>query len=127
MPTHASRLGVGDREALMPRTKGGLGSRLAWVVRVLAISLVLAGLPLQPGLAAPSAQDAVFVVTSPGSGAALSGEVTIQGTATHPNFASYGILYAPGSKVTGTTLWDTGPAPTGWLPALAMSPFLPPC
>ena len=35
----------------------------------------------------------------------VSGEVTIQGTASHPNFSSYGVLYAPGPRPTGDSQW----------------------
>jgi hypothetical protein len=59
-----------------------------------------------PGLAAPVQQENVLNITSPTEGAVLSGEVAIQGTATHPNFNSYGVLYAPGAEVTGSTDWQ---------------------
>jgi hypothetical protein len=45
--------------------------------------------------AAPQTQ-AVLDITSPREGSVLSGQVTIVGTATHPQFASYGVLYATG-------------------------------
>jgi hypothetical protein len=44
-------------------------------------------------------------ITAPAEGTTLSGEVVIQGTATHPNFASYGVLYATGTRVTNDTTW----------------------
>ena len=113
LPTNASRLGVGNGQARMPGTQGGLISRVMWIARVLAVSLCLAGLPLQSGLAASLAQDNVLVITSPGEGATLSGEVAIQGTATNPNFVSYGVLYAPGSRVTGETSWNSS-NPIAW-------------
>lgn len=62
--------------------------------------------------AAPQAQ-AVLDITSPGEGSVLSGQVTIVGTATHPQFASYGVLYATGANVTGDTGWRMD-APVAW-------------
>ncbi|MBN2003336.1 MAG: hypothetical protein JXA21_08265 [Anaerolineae bacterium] len=56
------------------------------------------------GLAAPTAQ-ANLSITSPTEGSTLSGTVSIQGTATHSNFESYGVLYATGSNVTAETNW----------------------
>lgn len=69
------------------------------------LSLVALVIGTGPGLAAPASQDAVWVITSPAEGSVISGVVTIQGTATHPNFASYGILYAAGSHVAADTGW----------------------
>lgn len=60
---------------------------------------------LQPGLAAPLAQDPVWVITYPTDGTTASGQVTITGTATHPNFSSYGLLYAPGPNPTANSQW----------------------
>ena len=45
------------------------------------------------------------VITFPTEGSVVSGEVTIQGTASHPNFSSYGVLYAPGPRPTGDSQW----------------------
>ncbi len=56
------------------------------------------------GLAAPVAQ-ANLSITSPTEGSTLSGLVSVQGTATHSNFESYGVLYATGSTVTSETNW----------------------
>jgi hypothetical protein len=70
------------------------------------VSLCLISLPLSAGQAAPLAQDASLIITYPSAGSILSGQVPIQGTATHPNFVSYGVLYATGTEVTGSTLWQ---------------------
>ncbi len=55
--------------------------------------------------AAPMGQDQGPVITFPTEGSVVSGEVTIQGTASHPNFSSYGVLYAPGPRPTGDSQW----------------------
>ncbi len=57
------------------------------------------------GWAAPLTQDRVWMISYPQDGSTISGVVAIQGTATHPSFVSYGILYASGDTVTGSTLW----------------------
>ena len=56
-------------------------------------------------IAAPPIQDVVLSITSPTEGSTLSGIVSIQGTATHPSFVSYGVLYASGSTVSAGTSW----------------------
>ncbi len=56
------------------------------------------------GLTAPVVQ-ANLNITSPVEGSTLSGLVSVQGTATHSNFESYGVLYATGSTVTAETNW----------------------
>lgn len=77
---------------------------------------VILVLILLPGVgninAAPQTQ-AVLDITSPTEGSVLSGQVTIVGTATHPQFASYGVLYATGANVTGDTGWRMD-APIAW-------------
>ncbi len=73
-----------------------------WIILSL-LALALAG--TGRSLAAPPQQEQVWVVTYPGEGAAVNGEVTIQGTATHSNFGSYGVLYAPGPRPTGDSKW----------------------
>ncbi len=81
-----------------------LALRLAW----LASAMILLSLIARPAyvlLAAPQAQEPVWRITSPTQGSTLSGEVAIQGTVTHPNFVSYGLLYATGTEVTGETSW----------------------
>ncbi len=80
--------------------------RPRWYVHLLILaSLCLALVPLQPGSAAPLTQDSVLNITWPTEGTTLSGQVEIRGTATHPNFNSYGLLYANGARVTGETNW----------------------
>jgi len=84
------------------------------IVQVLVLLAVcLRALPLRPGLAAPLSQDSVMTITFPSEGSTLSGQVEIQGTATHPNFNSYGVLYASGARVTGDTAWKLD-APIAW-------------
>ncbi len=56
-------------------------------------------------IAAPPTQEVVLSITYPTEGSTLSGVVSIQGTATHPNFASYGVLYASGGHVSADTGW----------------------
>lgn len=75
---------------------------------LLAVSALLAGLfsaPLRLTTAAPPSQDTVLSVTYPSEGSTLSGEVAIMGTATTANFVSYGLLYATGDHVGGSTNW----------------------
>jgi hypothetical protein len=55
--------------------------------------------------AAPLPQEATWVVTYPADGTVVSGEVTVVGTASHPNFDSYGLLYASGPVPTATSNW----------------------
>jgi hypothetical protein len=78
-------------------------ARKKWLV----LSLILLSMlgPIQAVVAAPPLQEAIWDITSPTDGAVLSGEVTIQGTASHPNFASYGVLYAPGPRPTESSQW----------------------
>jgi len=54
-----------------------------------------------------------MTITFPSERSTLSGQVGIQGTATHPNFNSYGVLYATGSRVTGDTAWQLD-TPIAW-------------
>ena len=72
-----------------------------WVILILL--LVFTG--TNKGLAAPLQQDPIWIVTYPTDGTPVSGVVTIQGTATHPSFVSYGVLYAPGPTPTGDSQW----------------------
>ncbi len=69
------------------------------------LSLILLLASAGSGWAAPLAQDAVWMISYPQEGSTVSGVVNIMGTATHPAFVSYGILFAPGDTVTGGTLW----------------------
>lgn len=48
-----------------------------------------------PPIAAPSCPDSRSVISSPGNGQAISGIVTIAGTATHEQFQFYKVEYAP--------------------------------
>ncbi|MBN2004802.1 MAG: hypothetical protein JXA21_15700 [Anaerolineae bacterium] len=79
------------------------GTKLIRYGILLSIILLLSG--VGQGWAAPLTQDAVWMVSYPGEGSTISGVVNIQGTATHPAFVSYGILYASGDTVTGSTAW----------------------
>jgi hypothetical protein len=56
-------------------------------------------------LAAPPLQQDLNVITFPGDSATVSGVVEIIGTASHPSFNSYGVLYAPGPAPTGDSQW----------------------
>jgi len=61
--------------------------------------------PAARTLAVPLAQDNVWSITTPAEGTTVSGEVTIQGTASHGNFDSYGVLYASGPRPTAASQW----------------------
>ncbi len=78
---------------------------------ILSILALLIG--VGQGWAAPFSQNPVWVITYPSDGSIVSGTVSIQGTATHPNFRSYAVLYAPGDRVTGETAWDQN-HPIAW-------------
>jgi hypothetical protein len=94
----------------MPR----FASRATWLaIRTLALALIIAAVPVARGMAAPQAQDMVLSITYPTEGSTVSGEVTVMGTATHPNFVSYGVLYATGARVTGDTAWKLD-TPIAW-------------
>lgn len=71
---------------------------------VLIVTLFIM-MQVAPSRAAPLTQDPVWTITSPSEGSSVSGEVQIQGTATHPNFDSYALLYAPGPRATGDSQW----------------------
>ncbi len=74
------------------------------VLSMIAIlALILVG--VQPSVAAPPAQDTTWNITSPTEGAVISNEIEILGTATHDNFSSYGVLYAPGPRPTAESQW----------------------
>ncbi|MGC9398921.1 MAG: hypothetical protein ACP5HM_07270 [Anaerolineae bacterium] len=72
---------------------------------ILALILSLGGLGIQGSVAAPPYQEPTWMITVPAEGSVVSGEVEIQGTATHTNFASYGVLYAPGPRPTAESEW----------------------
>ncbi len=88
-------------------------SRVIRTLGLLVVVLCMIVRPQHPGAAAPLTQDVVLVITSPREGSTLSGQVAIQGTATHPSFVSYGVLYAPGATVTGETVWQEN-NPIAW-------------
>jgi len=75
------------------------------VKALLIISLLLVLTTAAQGLAAPLSQEPIWNVTTPNDGSVLSGEVTIQGTASHPNFSSYGVLYATGARPAADSQW----------------------
>lgn len=83
----------------------GFLTRLGAIARAALLSLCLLIVPFHQGQAAPLRQDPVVEITSPTGSSTVSGEVTIQGTATYPNFTSYDVFYAPGTSVTGDTDW----------------------
>ncbi len=97
------------RSARRPR----LTSHVVWAIRALVLTLFLVSVPLGVGIAAPSQQDTVLTITYPSPGSVLTGQVPIQGTATHTSFVSYGILYATGTEVTGATSWQDN-NPIAW-------------
>lgn len=89
-----------------PLTSGRHRVRRRWLFGLLVlIAVCLSAVQGRPGIAAPLNQDAVMTITSPTEGSTLSGQVNVLGTATHPNFNSYGLLYASGARVTGETNW----------------------
>ncbi|MGC9523068.1 MAG: hypothetical protein ACP5HG_14440 [Anaerolineae bacterium] len=79
--------------------------RLGKAVVGVLVSLCLLAVPLHHVETAPLRQDPVVEITYPTGSSTISGEVTIQGTATYPNFTSYDVFYAPGTSVTGDTDW----------------------
>lgn len=83
-------------------------TKVLWhsVTLLCIISLIIVCLinPTQ-GIAARLSQGN-SAITYPPEGSTLSGAVAIQGSATHSNFASYGVLFATGSNVTGDTNWQ---------------------
>jgi hypothetical protein len=75
--------------------------------RVLAVGVALAMVLLAvvlPSLAAPLRQWR-SVITYPEAGATVGGIVEIRGIATHVNFDSYQVRYAPGSNVVADSAW----------------------
>ena len=75
--------------------------RVLTVGVVLAIALLVAVLPSR---AAPLRQWR-SVITYPEAGATVGGIVEIRGIATHVNFDSYQVRYAPGSNVVADSAW----------------------
>jgi hypothetical protein len=82
-----------------------IGGPSRWLRGLVLLAICMVLLPRQLSLAAPTEQDANMTITSPEEGSVLSGQVEIRGSATHPNFNSYGLLYASGARVTGETNW----------------------
>jgi hypothetical protein len=75
--------------------------------RVLTVGVTLAIVLLAvvlPSHAAPPRQWR-SVITYPEAGATVGGIVEIRGIATHANFDSYQVRYAPGTNVAGDTAW----------------------
>jgi hypothetical protein len=72
---------------------------------ILVMFTVGLALPTADSLASPLGQNNVWTITSPPEGTTVSGEVTIQGTASHANFDSYGVLYASGPRPTAESHW----------------------
>ena len=76
------------------------------VVSIISVLiLVISAIWALPGAAAPSVQETTWNITTPIEGAVISGEVEVRGTASHPNFSSYGVLYAPGPRPTAESQW----------------------
>ncbi len=80
-------------------------SRWKVFIAVLVVVGMLAGVTSLSSQAMPSRQTDAYVISSPSDGATVSGAVEIIGTVTHPNFASYGVFYAPGERPTGDSRW----------------------
>jgi hypothetical protein len=96
-----------QRQAILERrNKVGALSVSSWmyglILALLTASLVL---PAANTLAHPLSQNNTWTITSPAEGTTVSGEVTIQGTASHANFDSYGVLYASGPRPTADSQW----------------------
>ena len=80
--------------------------RTTKVLRCLGAALILlVSLGAGASLAAPLPQTAMWVITYPSDGTVVSGQVVIQGSASHPSFNSYGVLYAAGPTPTGNSQW----------------------
>lgn len=71
----------------------------------LAALILVMGVGSNASLAAPLPQSAIWTITYPTDGTLVSGQVIIQGTASHPSFNSYGVLYAAGPTPTGASQW----------------------
>ena len=71
----------------------------------LLLSLILLAFNSGKSAAAPNIQEQVWTITGPTEGSTVSGEIAIVGTATHPNFDSYGVLYAAGPRPTADSQW----------------------
>ncbi|MDF1513465.1 MAG: hypothetical protein P1S60_06610 [Anaerolineae bacterium] len=69
------------------------------------LSLILLAMNTGTVFTAPVKQDPVWIITGPAEGSTVSGEIAILGTATHPNFDSFGVLYAAGPRPTDKSQW----------------------
>jgi hypothetical protein len=69
------------------------------------LSLILLVFTTGKSAAAPNIQEQIWIITGPAEGSTVSGEIAIVGTATHPNFDSYGVLYAAGPRPTADSQW----------------------
>ncbi len=76
--------------------------RLFFAALILGAGLAF---PMAAMLAAPPQQEDQYVILYPQEGATVSGVVEIVGTVVHPNFVSYGVLYAPGPAPTADSQW----------------------
>lgn len=75
------------------------------VVVALVLIMCSTGTPRNRAMAAPAEQQIVLAIGYPQEGATVSGVVTIQGTATAPDFLNYSVYYAAGNHVHGETPW----------------------
>ena len=91
-----------DNQCNDDRTQTATGWVRGLILLLLTILFIL---PTTSGLASPLTQDNVWTITAPSEGTTVSGEVTIQGTASHGNFDSYGVLYASGPRPTAESQW----------------------
>jgi hypothetical protein len=71
----------------------------------LCLSLILLASNAGLILAAPAIQEQIWIITGPAEGSTVSGEIAIVGTASHPSFDSYGVLYASGPRPTADSQW----------------------
>lgn len=77
--------------------------RRPFLVSLLLVLVLLAVAPV--GRAAPLLQGQ-GIITYPTDGATVSGEVRVEGIATHPNIDFYQVRYAPGANVVADTQWQ---------------------
>jgi|GEM_PF-467079 len=76
------------------------------VFAALIVAATLMALITTAPQAAPPLQADLYFITYPGSGATISGVVEILGSVNHPNFAAYGVFYAPGPAPAGDSQWQ---------------------
>ncbi|MEZ4766891.1 MAG: hypothetical protein R2844_00485 [Caldilineales bacterium] len=99
---------------------------LATAATLIVVALLL--IPLAPALAAPPRQGAAATISSPASGAIVSGAVQVTGSALHPEFDRYELYYTvepgenwvfigePGRQQVSNgflATWNTGGLPDG--------------